>query len=114
MNIKAVKNMITKEEKNKRNAIGTDDRELLTVRQFCVVYPWPTESGMRSYIYRANELGLSEAFLRVNRRILVIPQKFFSLIKEVTKHVNLGDLNEEPKRKKEKFYAKVGAEKPLV
>lgn len=81
--------MIIKEEKNKLSSAGTEDRELLTVRQFCMLYPWPTESGMRSYIYRANELGLSGAFLKVNRRILVIPQKFFTLIKQVTNHVYL-------------------------
>jgi len=42
--------MMSKEDKNKLSTIGGDDRELLTVRQFCTVYPWPTESGMILHI----------------------------------------------------------------
>jgi len=54
---------------------------ILTVKQFCAQHPWPTESAMRSYIYRADELGLSDAFIRVGRRVLIDVDIFFELIK---------------------------------
>jgi len=50
----------------------------------------------------------------VNRRILVIPQKFFALIKQVTNRVNLGDLDEKSRTEEKKAYAKAGAAKPMV
>lgn len=60
-----------------------DSDQLLTIRQFCVAFQWPSESAMRAYIYRAEELGISEAFVRVGRRVLVAPSRFFYLIKKV-------------------------------
>jgi hypothetical protein len=60
-----------------------DCSKLLTIKQFCEVYPWPSESAMRAYVYRAAELGISDAFLRVRRRVLIMPQIFFSLIKQI-------------------------------
>lgn len=57
--------------------------ELWTIRQFCETHKWPSESAMRAYIYRADNLGLTAAFSRVGRRVLVCPNKFFSLIKKV-------------------------------
>ena len=53
---------------------------LITVRQFSSKYPWPSESAMRSYIYRANELGMASAFVRVGRRVLIDVNKFFELV----------------------------------
>lgn len=55
---------------------------LVTVRQFCEQYPWPTESAVRAYIYRAEEKGLTDAFIRVGRRVLIDAEKFFELIRE--------------------------------
>lgn len=68
----------------------TDRSRLLTIKQFCIAFPWPSESAMRSYIFRAEELGITEAFVRVRRRVLVVPQKFFSLIKQVESRSTIG------------------------
>lgn len=57
--------------------------QLLTIRQFCKVFPWPSESALRAYIFRANDLGISDAFIRFGRRVLVDPKKFFMLIKQL-------------------------------
>lgn len=38
---------------------------------------------MRAYIFRASELKISEAFIRVRRRVLISPTKFFELIKQL-------------------------------
>ncbi len=73
-----------------KDNMDTDHSRLLTIKQFCSAFPWPSESAMRSYIYRAKELGISDAFVRVRRRVLVLPYKFFSLIKEVEGHSNKG------------------------
>ncbi len=68
--------------------------QLLTIRQFCAKYPWPSESAMRSYIYRADVLGISEAFVRVGRRVLIMPNNFFLLIKQIEKKSTQGGVYE--------------------
>jgi hypothetical protein len=55
----------------------------LTIRQFCETYPWPSESAMRAYVYRAAELGIEKAFIRIGRRVLILPEKFFDLIQNL-------------------------------
>jgi len=56
--------------------------KLITVKQFCEQYPWPSESGIRSYINRAEELAMTDAFIRVRRRVLVNVDKFFKIIQK--------------------------------
>jgi hypothetical protein len=56
---------------------------MITIKQFCERYPWPTESGMRAYIFRAADLGLTQAFHRIGRRVLIDPDKFFELVKSI-------------------------------
>lgn len=58
----------------------------LTVKQFCTEYPWPSESAMRSYIFRANDLGMAKAFIRIGRRVLVDVNKFFELVQREEKN----------------------------
>lgn len=57
--------------------------QLLTIRQLCSMYSWPSESALRAYIYRAEELGIEDAFVRVKRRVLINPEKFFLLIRQL-------------------------------
>lgn len=66
-----------------QNSLCENSQQWLTVRQFCERFPWPSESGMRAYVYRAAELGISDAFLRVGRRVLIAPTKFFTLIEQL-------------------------------
>ena len=54
----------------------------ITVNIFCEKFSWPTESAMRSYILRSKKFGLCDAFLSVGRRVLILPNTFFRLIKE--------------------------------
>ncbi len=76
------------------------DSTLLTIKQFCFAFPWPSESAMRTYVYRSNELGINEAFVRVGRRGLVDSKKFFVLIKQMESRSNQGGFNEATKSKK--------------
>ena len=55
---------------------------LLTVKQFCVKFPWPTESALRSYIYRADELKMTKIFLRIGRRVLIDVNGFFDFVQK--------------------------------
>jgi len=71
------------ENKTIKAHYGIDNVGLRTIKQFCAIHPWPSELAMRAYIWRANELGLAAAFFRVRRRVLVDPEKFFILIKQV-------------------------------
>ncbi len=60
----------------------TIEDKWITIEQFTNEYPWPTASGMRAYIVRAEEKGLSAAFMRVGARVLVKPLRFFELLSE--------------------------------
>lgn len=78
--------------KNESHDIVTniDSEQMMTIRQFCAVFPWPTEAAMRSYCFRSKELCLSDAFVRVGRRVLVIPKTFFRLIKQLESRSTAG------------------------
>ena len=54
---------------------------LLTVKVFCQTYSWPSEGGMRNYIQHAKRYGIEDAIVRIGKRVLVNPEKFFELIK---------------------------------
>ncbi len=58
---------------------------LIPISQFCSTFSWPSESAMRGYIAKAKEYGLEECFVRIGRRVLVDPAKFFDLIRKVNK-----------------------------
>jgi len=80
--------------------------QLLTIKQFCSRFPWPSESAMRSYIYRAKLLGLEEAFVRLRRRVLIDANKFFELVKQLNSRSNQGGLYETtqyPEKRKNRF-----------
>ncbi len=57
--------------------------ELLTVKQFGEKFKWPTVSAMRGYIYRKESYGLEKAFFKVGKRVLVDPEIFFNLIRNL-------------------------------
>lgn len=59
------------------------ENQLFTVRQFCKQFGWPSEPAMRAYIFRAEENGLKEAFIRLGRRVLIDENKFFSLVRQL-------------------------------
>lgn len=52
-------------------------RVYLTVKQFCERHEWPSENGMRAYIFKREENGFRSAFLKVGRRVLVDEEEFF-------------------------------------
>ena len=85
-------NTITKgsETNEEKSTLSVNSHQLLTIKQFCTAFPWPSESAMRAYIYRASELGLNDAFFRVGRRVLIDPSKFFLFIKQVESRSNPG------------------------
>jgi len=88
---------------NKNLSVIAKQRLLITLRQFCEIYLWPSESAMRSYVYRAHELNLDTAFIRVRRRVLVDPEKFFLLIEELDNRFKKGGDSHEtmcPKKRK--------------
>lgn len=49
---------------------------LITIRQFAVKYPWPTESALRSLIYHNK---IDRAVVRSGRRVLIDEEKFFEI-----------------------------------
>lgn len=61
-------------------SLAQQSQALLTIKQFCTAFPWPSESAMRSYVYRAKDLGLDRAFVKFKKRVLVKPNVFFTLI----------------------------------
>ena len=71
-----------------KNSIGSimenNKAPIITIQQFCKEYPWPSEGGMRHYIFNQKKLGLSGAFFKFGRRVLVDPKRFFELIQEIS------------------------------
>lgn len=57
---------------------------LLTVRQFCAEYPWPSESALRAIILDAawGKNTFQNVFKRVGRRVLVDEQAFWKVIED--------------------------------
>lgn len=72
-------------DKNAKVDPECEVNQIVTLNQFCEVFPWPTYKGMRRYIQHADQYGLGDAFMRVGRRVLVCPKLFFKLIKQVGK-----------------------------
>ena len=66
----------------------------ITIKQFCSKFTWPSESAMRAYVFKAEDMGITPAFTRVGRRVLVLPKKFFSLIQQIDKSSKEGEENE--------------------
>lgn len=58
------------------------DRKLLTVDAWPKFYPWPSRDGLRFYIKNRHNNGLARhnAILRMGRRILIDPDRFFQWI----------------------------------
>jgi hypothetical protein len=55
---------------------------LLTVRQFTEAHPAFTESGMRSLIFDAEELGLADAIVRIGRKVCIDETRFLELARK--------------------------------
>lgn len=85
-------------------SMDIDSHSLLTIRQLCTAFPWPSESAMRAYVFRAEELGLQDAFVKVGRRVLVNPKRFFELIKQVESRSQKGGDNHETTNKPRKAH----------
>ena len=58
------------------------EAQLITVRQFCERYSYPSESALRAIILDASINGFDKAIFRVGRRVLVNVPAFFQIIEE--------------------------------
>ena len=54
----------------------------ITVDQFCSRYPWPSKAGLRWLIFNAKEKGISNCFIRVNRRVLIDERAFLAWLEK--------------------------------
>jgi hypothetical protein len=52
-------------------------KEPMTVKQFCSEYRWIPEKTLRTYIFRADQMGFTGAFIRKGKNVFVIPDIFF-------------------------------------
>lgn len=60
----------------------TRGSRLLTVRQFCAEYPWPSESALRAIISDAagGKNKFQGVFTRIGRRVLVDEKLFWTVV----------------------------------
>ncbi len=58
----------------------------ITLNDFAKKYTWPTISGLRAYRNHQSKFGLTKAFLKVGKRVLVRPKTFFELIVAIKDH----------------------------
>lgn len=65
--------------------LNTDYSQWITVRQFCLVFPWPSEPGLRALIHGAfvGNNSFKSAFRKVGRRVLVNPSRLFAAIDDL-------------------------------
>lgn len=73
------------QEVNDRIKLTTDCPQWMTIRQFCLAFPWPTESGLRALKYGASvgKNSFKSAFRKVGRRVLVNPSRLFAAIDDL-------------------------------
>lgn len=57
---------------------------LITIKQFSKKYPWPSEDGLRTMIYRKRVEG---AITRCGRRVLIDEDVFFDIVKKGNRSV---------------------------
>lgn len=62
---------------------STDRNEIpVTFKGFGKVYEYPTLGALRKMAFESGGNGLKEAFLKIGRRRLVLPETFFRLLRE--------------------------------
>ena len=54
----------------------------LTFKSFHKIYEYPSPGALRKMVYERDVNGLKEAFLKVGRRRLILPETFFRLLKK--------------------------------
>ncbi len=64
------------------------EAQLITVRQFCERYSYPSESALRAIILDASINGFDKAIFRLGRRVLVNVPAFFKSSKRRTEGKN--------------------------
>ncbi|MBS0637012.1 MAG: hypothetical protein JSS12_05845 [Verrucomicrobia bacterium] len=62
--------------------MSVQEAQLVTVRQFCERFTYPSESAMRAIILDSSINGFDKAIFRVGRRVLVNVPTFFQIIQE--------------------------------
>lgn len=59
-----------------------EDQEIpLTFKDFTAIYKWPNMGSLRKMAYESEINGLSSAFVKFQKRRLVLPQTLFSLLR---------------------------------
>ena len=54
----------------------------VTFRGFAKSYEYPSIGGLRKMAFESGSNGLTDAFLKIGRRRLVLPQTLFRLLRE--------------------------------
>lgn len=62
--------------------MSAQEAQLVTVRQFCEKFTYPSEGALRAIILDASINGFDKAIFRVGRRVLVNVPTFFEIISE--------------------------------
>jgi hypothetical protein len=59
-----------------------EDQEIpLTFKDFSNIYKWPNINSLRKLAYESSINGLAPAFIKFQKRRLVLPQTLFRLIR---------------------------------
>ena len=72
-------------QEERKSFIENNAEEIpLTFRDFEKKYGWPTERSLRKLAFERETNGLEPAFVKFKKRILVLPQTLFRLIRGET------------------------------
>ncbi len=72
---------IPSQEERERLVESKAEEIPLTFRDFEAKYQWPTERSLRKLAFERESNGLAPAFVKFKKRILVLPQTLFRLIR---------------------------------
>lgn len=63
--------------------MAVNEVQLITVKQFCERFTYPSKSALRAIILDSSTNGFDKAIFRVGRRVLVNVSTFFQIIEEM-------------------------------
>lgn len=61
---------------------GREQEVPMILKDFIETYKWPTMGVLRNMIFRKESNGLDGAFLKFGKRVLILPNTFFKLLKQ--------------------------------
>lgn len=77
-----VSNLLYDQNNKDIHLINNQEEIPLTFKDFITIYRWPNMGSLRKMAYESDLNGLKEAFLKIGRRRLILPNTLFRLLRK--------------------------------